>query len=67
MSGKTIAKIVFLIVVTICAVISVGCGLVINRKRYKNDDVKRTRMLMRVRLISFVVMLVMLLLVVVIT
>lgn len=67
MSAKAITKIVFLIVITICAIISVGCGLVISKKKYKNNDAGRNRMIMRVRTICFLIMLVMLLLIVVIT
>ena len=66
MTGKTIAKVIFLVVITICALISVGCGLVLSKKHYKGNDVKRTRLIVKVRLICFLVMLVMLLLIVVI-
>lgn len=66
MTAVQIAKIAFLVVITVCAVISAGCGLVISKKKFKDNDAKRQRNMMRVRAICFIIMMVMLLLIVVI-
>jgi len=65
-SGKGIARLVFLIILSICAIIAFGSGLVISKKKYKNNEMERNRKLMRLRAICFVIMLVMLLLIIVI-
>ena len=66
LSAKVIVKIIFLILVTACAVISISCGLVLNKRRYKNEKYERLRKLMRIRSICFILMLVFLLVVILI-
>lgn len=62
MSGIVIARIVFLVILSICAIVAFGAGLFYSKKKYAKDDALRNRKLMRLRAICFVVMLVMLLL-----
>ena len=66
MGAKVIARIVFLVILSISAVVAFGSGLVISKRRYKDNNQTRDRKLMRTRAICFVIMLVMLLLIIII-
>ena len=58
MTARTIVKIIFLVIMTICAVISVVCGYMIERKNRESKKVVVSRKIMRVRMICFLVMLI---------
>lgn len=66
MSGVVIARIIFLVIISICAIIAFGSGLFYSKKKYAKDEALRNRKLMRLRAICFVIMLVMLLLLILI-
>ena len=59
MPARTIAKIVFLVIISICAVIAVFSGVIVGRKNKDSKMDKFTaRFIMRIRLGCFLVMLI---------
>lgn len=58
MTARTIVKIIFLVIMTICAAISVISGFVIERKNRESKKVVISRKVMRARMICFLVMLI---------
>lgn len=61
---RMILKIIFLVVITICAIVSVVIGRVISGKDYQKDPIK-LRKIVRVRMACFLIMLIFLLIIVV--
>ncbi len=61
-----ILKIIFLLAITVCAVVAFGSGLFVRKKKYKDNNATRERKLMRIRAICFLIMLVLLLIVILI-
>ena len=55
MSGRTIAKIIFLIIMSICALISIGAGFIASAKMKKagNKTVSVNRNIVRIRMFCF--------------
>jgi hypothetical protein len=63
MPAKTVVKIVFLIIITILAFVTIICGKIVPAKKYKNEAY-RTRTIVRIRMGCFLAMLILLLVVV---
>lgn len=61
MSPQMIAKIVFLVLMSACALASVATGFIMKGKNNGNKDVMFARKVMKIRMILFVLMLVFLL------
>lgn len=61
---RMILKIIFLVVITICAIISVVSGRIISGRDYQKDPVK-LRKIVRIRMTCFLIMLIFLLIIVV--
>lgn len=57
-------KIIFLVLITICAIVSVVIGRIMGGKNYNSDPVKLKK-IVRIRMICFLIMLVLLFVVVV--
>lgn len=68
MSAATIVKIIFLIIATILAIVSVIIGRIVigGKRNQKNGDAYSIRKVMRIRMICFLIMLVLLFICVVI-
>lgn len=60
MTSRTIVKIVFLVIMSICAIISVCAGLFVNRNNKKNPNkqVNVSKGIVRIRMACFLLMLV---------
>lgn len=68
MNAKAITKIVFLVIMTICVIIAVFSKFIVNGRNKKNGAKMSTgsaRLILRIRMICFVIMLVCLLICVV--
>ncbi len=59
-----ILKIIFLVLITICAIVSVVIGRIMGGKNYNSDPAKLKK-IVRIRMICFLIMLVLLFIVVV--
>lgn len=59
MTVRTILKLVFLVIMTICAAVSMGAGLFVSRKNKKSKKyVSPTRTVVRIRMFCFLGMLI---------